>query len=96
MASMYKAGVGSLILAIDRQDIISTNSRIRDDQRNLKVWISQTNGFTPASGNLLWDAEGLSAVIPNLAVEKTHYFRYALTRLYLILVVNIALFLKLV
>jgi hypothetical protein len=79
MASMYKAGVGSLVLAIDRQDIITTNSRIRDDQRNLKVWISQTSGFTPASGNLLWDAEGLSAVIPNLAVEKTHYFRYALT-----------------
>lgn len=76
---MYKAGVGSLVLAIDRQDIITTNSRIRDDQRNLKVWISQTNNFTPASGNLLWDAEGLSAVIPNLAVEKTHYFRYALT-----------------
>jgi hypothetical protein len=79
MASKYTAGVGSLILAIDRQDIISLNTIIRDDQKNLKVWISQTNGFTPASGNLLWDAEGLSAVIPNLAVEKTHYFRYALT-----------------
>jgi hypothetical protein len=153
MPSKYVAGVGSLVLAIDRQDIITTNSRIRDDQKNLKVWISRTDlfepvikittiagstlttaaahklrigdvikprvtnsGFTAATNyyvltvpttttftvastvtgtaaasfttgsslsincdvNLLWDAEGLQATIPNLEPEKTHYFKYAL------------------
>ena len=79
MASKYTAGVASLVLAIDRQDIISLNTIVRDDQKNLKVWVSKTNNFTPDSGNLLWDAEGLQATITNLEVEKTHYFRYALT-----------------
>ena len=80
MASQYQAGVGSLILAIDRADIITTNSSIRDDQKNLKVWVSKSAiPSTPDPSTLLWDAEGLQATVTNLEVEKTHYFRYALT-----------------
>ena len=81
MASQYQPGVGSLILAIDRADIITTNSNIvRDDQKNLKVWVSKSAiPSTPDPSTLLWDAEGLQATIVNLEVEKTHYFRYALT-----------------
>jgi len=80
MASQYQAGIASLILAIDRADIITANSNIvRDDQKNLKVWISKTQGFNPSPTNLFWDAEGLLANITNLEVEKAHYFRYALT-----------------
>jgi hypothetical protein len=49
MPSTYKAGVGSLVLAIDRQDIISANSRARDDQKKLKVWLSTLDGFETTS-----------------------------------------------
>lgn len=49
MPSIYKAGVGSLVLAIDRQDVISANSRARDDQKKLKVWLSTLDGFETTS-----------------------------------------------
>lgn len=50
----------------------------RDDIVGAKIWISQTDGFTPGSGSLVHDGPDLSAVIPGLSAGDVYYVRYAI------------------
>ena len=54
------------------------DNSIRDDLQSLKVWISETSGFTPAAGNLVFDA-GFQSIVPltDLKNNTTYYIKYA-------------------
>jgi len=51
---------------------------VRDDLQGLKVWVSETSGFTPAAGNLVFDA-GFQSIVPltDLKNNTTYYIKYA-------------------
>jgi sulfur carrier protein ThiS len=67
------------------------DGRVRTDLWGMKIWISKpvTNlttkvttpadaTFTASNTNLAATTEGLTGIVSNLEVDKTHYFRYAL------------------
>ena len=83
MAAILSAGVNSLILKLDQPyDTIRTLD-IRDDLVKVKVWCSTTSGFTPSDSNIVFDALGLSIVIPKLTdgtalvAGTAYYVKYA-------------------
>ena len=83
MAATLSAGVNSLILKLDQPyDTIRTTD-IRDDLVKVKVWCSTTSGFTPSDSNIVFDALGLSIVIPKLTngtalvAGTAYYVKYA-------------------
>lgn len=75
-ASLYP-GVNSLDLVI-AQPVDQYTGLTRDDLQYTKVWCSTTSGFTPGSGNLVYQGPSLEVTIPNLTSGTTYYVKYAL------------------
>lgn len=69
MAASLTASIASLVLTLDDPN--------RDDLDSVIVWASTTSGFTPASGNQVFQGKSLKITIPNLTPGTTYYVKYA-------------------
>ena len=77
MSYIITAGPSSIVLNINTP-LDTDGITPRDDLIGLKVWASNTSGFTPSAANLVYNGTGLTVTYTGLAANIPWYIRYAL------------------